>query len=379
MAHTRPRIAVIYHFFPHYRAPIVKALAKSDHFDFEFWGAHEALDGIPSYTGGDGVKVNKIGIRTANGRYRLSGFWKPLFSRRIKALIVLGNPNIPETWLIALIGRITGKAVLFWAHGWLRPEAPLKAFARNMYFRLANVVLVYGDRARMLAKSSGFPEQRVRSIYNSLDWDRSLDLYNRLGLLPHDELRHSVTPWPYIPLLICTARLTSVCSFDVLLRAMAHLASRGQPVSLNLVGDGPERASLEALAKSLDVRVQFMGAIYDEEILARLIYAADVTVSPGKVGLTAMHSLTYGTPVITHGNLDEQMPEVEAITSDVTGAFFERGNVENLADTLARWLSTPQHRENVREVCRETIASRYTPGKQRELIEQALSQVLGIA
>ena len=44
-------------------------------------------------------------------------------------------------------------------------------------------------------------------------------------------------------------------------------------------------------------------------------------VSPGNVGLTAIHSLSYGTPVLTHNNFNNQMPEVESIQPGFNGYF----------------------------------------------------------
>ena len=52
---------------------------------------------------------------------------------------------------------------------------------------------------------------------------------------------------------------------DVLLKAMARLASRGARASLVIVGDGGERENLQKLADSLGLRnVIFEGAVYDE-------------------------------------------------------------------------------------------------------------------
>lgn len=54
---------------------------------------------------------------------------------------------------------------------------------------------------------------------------------------------------------------------------------------------------------------------------AEFIYNADLCVSPGNVGLTAMHSLVFGCPVITHNCFEWQMPEFEAIQPGITGDF----------------------------------------------------------
>ena len=65
-----------------------------------------------------------------------------------------------------------------------------------------------------------------------------------------------------------------------------------------------------------------MEIAYDENEIGDLIYNADLCVSPGNVGLTAIHTLTYGTPVLSHANFPNQMPEFEAIDKDFTSFLF---------------------------------------------------------
>jgi glycosyltransferase involved in cell wall biosynthesis len=377
MKNSTPRAAIIYHFFPHYRAPVLRALRASRWYDFEFWGAKDGIEGIKPFAGDEHVEVKPLTCKVKGSRIALAGYWRPVVDRKIQTLVILGNPNIHATWLMAAVGRACGKKIFFWSHGWLRSEAPLKQAIRNLYFSLSDGVLVYADRARTIAESSGFPAHKVHPIYNSLDWDVSCDLYEQLSSRDEAAVRAASSAWPEVPLLICTARLTELCRFDLLLDAMSRLQTRGCETSLILVGDGPERRRLEQMARELNLNVTFTGAIYDEAELARLIYASDLTVSPGKVGLTAMHSLTYGTPVITHGDLDSQMPEVEAIRPGITGDFFRKDDAEDLARAIADWLSSPRDRRSVRERCREMIRERYTPAAQVKLIEAALDGALG--
>lgn len=372
-----PCVSVVYHFFPHYRAPVLRALSASTKFKYEFWGATEALEGIEPFSGDEQVIISPLRLTNRGSRMSIAGYWRAVRDRKTSAIIILGNPNIRATWLIAAAARALGKKVFYWTHGWLKPEPRTKRWVRNFYYGLAHGVLVYGDRARLLAQQSGFPSDKVRPIYNSLDWSASAPLYAGLQKGDQVKIRTGASPWPELPLLICTARLTKLCRFDLLLSAMAALEGQGRPVSLILVGEGPERARLEAMSRELGVRVQFLGAIYDEAQLAPLIYASDLTVSPGKVGLTAMHSLTYGTPVITHGDLDAQMPEVEAIVPGETGAFFEKDDVADLTRAIAEWLDKPGERQALRDRCRQIIQDRYTPEAQRRLIEAVLTEALG--
>jgi glycosyltransferase involved in cell wall biosynthesis len=361
----------------------MRALAASEAFDFRFWGSHKPVNGIPAFAGDQFVRVNELAFTPKGAGGRFSGLYRVAAQRDASFVILIGNPNYLQTWVAAAIAKMLGKKVFFWTHGWLKKEHPVKKAIRNTYFSLADGVLVYGDRAVRLAEEFGFPRKKVYPIYNSLDFDAMEEIFERLEKEYSNDTaihagRSSLTEWPRQPILICTARLTPVCRFDLLIEAMAILESRGTPCSLLLVGDGPERERLEGLAKRLKAKVRFLGAIYDEAALAPLIYLSDVTVSPGKVGLTAMHSLGYGTPVITHGDMDAQMPEVEAITPNENGDFFKAGDAADLAETIAKWLLIDRNRADLRKKCRAPIIDRYNPAAQRDFIEAALQESMNL-
>lgn len=373
----RPDVDVIYHMFPNYRAPVMRALSGSSRYAFRFFGSHDPVAGIPAFSGDASVEVRPRRFRLWRGIGFLAGAERSALTSQARALILIGNPNFLSTWTAAVLARLSGKKVLFWAHGWLKPHTGVRRLLRNLYFGLAHAVLVYDDRARILATESGFPAKKVRPIYNSLDWDAAQRLYDELQVCSLEALRLSLNYPDDRPVAICTARLTSLCRFDLLLDAAALLAERGRAITVVLVGDGPERASLEAQAERLGIDVRFLGKIYDETILSRLLYAADVTVSPGKVGLSAMHSLTYGTPVITHDDRDAQMPEVEAVHPGETGRLFRRGDVTDLARVIVEQLDATQDRGAIRRASRAVMQARYTPVAQRQLIEAVLDDLLG--
>lgn len=298
-------------------------------------------------------------------------------SGNFDAIIYLGDPNFASTWAGATLARLRKTPVLFWAHGWLRTESGAKKAFRRAFYSLADRMLVYAERARALGIAAGHAPDRITVVYNSLDVEAADAIVARIEAGELDDTRpQALFAQPDRPLLICTARITQLCRFDLLIEAAALLANRGTPVNVLLVGDGPERQALETLSRLRGTAVHFYGACYDEAVIGQLIYHSDLTVSPGKIGLTAMHSLMYGTPAITHDNLDAQMPEVEAIEPGVTGLLFRQDDPADLADRIASWLASNRDRAGVRTSARRVIHEKWSPDVQARLIEQAIMEVV---
>lgn len=363
-----PTVQVVYTHFPHYRQPVFDALSKSRHFYFEF---HYDADGIErTIMSGNSDRSNFLHLKTLRIGPMLwqSGALLLALHSKAHAFIFLGNPFILSTWLAAIIARARGIRVLFWTHGWVRDQRGAKDRLRGLFYRLAHGLLLYGERARQLGIYRGFKPQTLHVIGNSLDYEKQALLRERLLGKPESAPeRHRDKPY-----FLIVARLVEGAGIDVAIDAMAML---DVCAALVVIGDGPNRARLEALACANDVDVRFEGALYSEEELAPYFLNCIAVVSPGKVGLLAMHALAYGAAVITHGDPDRQMPEFEAIEEGVTGAFFEYGNASNLATLLRAALDQPLTASSLearRKAAIAAIENGYTPQRQVELIEAAL-------
>jgi glycosyltransferase involved in cell wall biosynthesis len=301
-----------------------------------------------------------------------SGLVREVLRPAYSAFVFLANPNWPSTWLAALLARMLGKRILFWTHGWIAPESGTKRLLRNLFYRLPHDLLLYGQAARRRGIVEGFSADKLHVIFNSLNYEEQREIRESVTEDESRELRTSLFGSADIPVIVCTSRLTAVRGLDLLFLAAKKLAEIGHITGVLLVGSGRERGVLEALARKLGLHVVFFGACYDERTLGQLILASTVTVAPGKVGLTAMHSMAYGIPVVTHGDADHQMPEWEAIIDGWTGGLFTRGDVDDLAQKIQQWTSRPWVDSDTRARCIRVIEERYNPAAQRVLIERAL-------
>lgn len=371
------KISILYHHFPHYRAPVMRALAQSQRHEYHFFGGLEDHEGIRAFRGDDLVRINPIAFVQdgRKGRIDIRNFDRAV-SKEFDAAIILGNMRMPGVWKAAGMARRNGLGTAFWAHGWLRREPWPKRRIRNYFFRKTDLVLTYGARAVQIARASGFPTERIRVIWNSLDWERHSTLFERYKSLDRDVLRQSLGMPTGVPLILTVSRVTDLCRYDWLVEAVAALRRKGSQAGIWMIGDGPALPGLIAQAASLGVPLYSRGAQYEEDLLVRQIMAADVVASPGKVGLTAMHALACGTPVVTHSDLDRQMPEVEAIIDGVSGAFFRFGDIGSLAEALdtltgGEAVDYAEQRGN----CRAALEGRFTPRDQARLIDDAMDEI----
>ena len=136
---------------------------------------------------------------------------------------------------------------------------------------------------------------------------------------------------------------------DLLLQAFAALLSdqevtaRQPDLRLRIVGDGPQRADLQALAQQLQIlpRVDFTGAVPHEEVPAALhsfdIYAAPSRMDSESFGVAVVEASACALPVVVSdvGGL----PEV--VLNGLTGLVVPREDVPALHQALRSWCWTP--------------------------------------
>lgn len=372
--HSRKtKIAVLYTHFPHYRRAVFNAMSRSDDYSFEFFYDPRGID--QTIASGQAVanhqprNVRMIGKRLLWQQGALSLALLGDYDR----YIFLGNPFILSTWIAAILVRVRGRPVYFWTHGWLRREKGTKGLIRNTFYRLADGLMVYGERARLIGADTGFDLNRIHVIGNSLDYDVQRDAREALYAYPEADSENISSGMRLgSPYFLAVSRLVPEAGLNQAIEAMAKLPSNAVLV---IVGDGPERKSLELRARELDVDARFLGAVYDEALLASLFTNARAVVSPGKVGLLAIHALGYGAPVITHDDLDRQMPEVEAIEPEMTGILFRYGDRQSLVSAMQRYFNLSDNAPE-RTACRAAAISRieqdFTPEAQTAKITRAL-------
>lgn len=388
---NRPKIIKFIWNIPHYRAPIFRRLSQNPDMDFivcagnnpQSWGGGK-IASAADLNKNEGInwhEVKSTRIQTPLLRWYE---WQPgaikfIVHQKPDAVICLGNQSL-SNMLIRIYCRLRGIPIIEWTQGVLTPENGWKWFLRKIFLRFSNVFLLYGNVARKFLSERGFDDNKLFVVYNSLDYDNQVRVRSSISKEDVRKIREKFgLTQPEDRLLFHTGRLQKKYNLPFLFDALKELKQKGRRVFLVLVGDGPEEKTLKERARLNDIadQVIFYGACYDENILGKVISASDMCVVTGAIGLTAMHSLVYGVPVLTaHPETCLHCPEIEAIVDGKTGGFFKFGNLGELIDQFEKMLYPISCKESMMKQCMEMIDTHYNPEYQEKVIIEALNSVL---
>ena len=204
-----------------------------------------------------------------------------------QALIVEANPRYLATTAAVGWMKRRGRPVLGWGLG--APEisgtlSGLRQSRRLSFLRLFDAIITYSRRGAEEYGRLGFPAERIFVAPNAAVTSPSQPMPVRPMVLDRQ------------PSVLFVGRLQARKRVDLLLQACAALPAALRP-RLVIVGDGPERAALEALAQMVYPSAEFPGAKHGTE-LAGYFSAADLFVLPGTGGLAVQEGMSYGLPVI---------------------------------------------------------------------------------
>ena len=266
---------------PSYRVPFFDLLAR--HCDGGmslFAGKARPQEMIAGGTTQLARHVEAKNIHLFAGRFYLcyqQGFLDWLEDWNPDALIMEANPRYLASPSAVSWMHKRGRRVVGWGLG-----APKQSGLWKRFISQFDGMIAYSQRGADEYAALGFPREKIFVAHNSVSSAPTLPMPSRPSTF---DLR---------PTLLFVGRLQARKRVDSLLRACAEMESQPR---LLLVGDGPERESLEILAKEVYPSAEFVGAKHGAE-LKPYFEQADLFVLPGTGGLAVQEAMSYGLPVI---------------------------------------------------------------------------------
>lgn len=225
----------------------------------------------------------------------------------------------------------------------LNPDkSPAQIWLQRQAYRCATKIVANSPAARQMLEREGVAPGSIAVIPNGVDLASFAD---------------GGPPRP-VRTMITVANLRPEKNHETLLAALARLVGQHPELRVRIVGDGPRRAELEAVTRTLKLQdhVEFLG--HRDDVPA-LLQQADVFVLPSRSEAfpnSAIEAMAAGLPVVASavGGL------LDLIEDGRTGVLIPPGDPEQLAAALRRLMANPALAATIGQTARAEVQRRYS-------------------
>ena len=241
--------------------------------------------------------------------------------------------------------------VIATCHNWTDETASLRVYRYVDYLVLRRFrrIVAVSDAVAALLRTAGIPSSRITTIDNGID----LSPFKTARPKLREEMKEK--PGMLVGLV---GRLTPPKGGEYFLQAAREVLAKIPAALFVLVGEGPERQTLEGLARQLGISRQVVFAGHRNDMPE--VYASlDVLVLPSfneGLPMTIMEAMASGKPVIA--TPVGAVPKL--ITAEQTGLFVNPGDSLGLSAAILRILSDSSFREKLGRNGRAWVAQHFS-------------------
>lgn len=346
------KIRIFQPIVPEYRVALFDGLAERYGEDIEVWASDldesgDASVPLKKMKSDYGHKIRKMGPFFWQRDLSLRGM------RKGDVVVINGNVRQLSSMLVLLKAKLRGVRTIWWGHHLSSSSKLWRVRIRIAIMKLLNptALLFYTNSGVKWMRKHGVRHLKMFATGNTINqepikeaiekYDGGDRFYGRSGIL-------------------CCSVLREKVRLDLIIDALAD--ERLSDVVLAVIGDGPMREAYEKHAQEMKVaeRIIWVGATRDQNIMAPWFLSAKAFVYPGSVGLSILHSLSYGLPVVVHGNAEHQMPEFEVMEDGKTGFCFEENNVDDLVQKIVKMIRDDFLRTKMSEYSKRVAYEKYS-------------------
>lgn len=264
-------------------------------------------------------------------------------------LIVLSAaPRTLSNLFLLIKARILGAKIVWWGHYKSSTSSFLGTKIRMFLMRFPHALLFYTDEEVAHFKKS-FPKNTkpIFALNNGLD-TKEIVKYRK----PYDPIKRKTD-------LLFIGRVTEKANLLLLISALSNKMLKN--VTLSVIGDGSLKDACKKHAHELDIedRITWYNGTADEAEISKIANQCKIFVYPGGVGLSLIHGLAYGLPVLVHDSRWHHMPEIAAFENGTNGLSFEYDNTQSLVQVLSRLVQNNKALTKMSKVAIATIAHDY--------------------
>lgn len=340
----KEKVIIIQKVFAFYRKPVYDSLNKQVHLKVLYGRNNSGTKIIETdYS----EVVPSFQYRNRESAVLLFPLWKIWKFRPSVVLcdLALGMLNLP---VIILACKLMGIKFAFWSHGYNRktgfqPERRWADRYRLWLLKWVDANIVYGQADKRILQEYLSADQlfvaqntmdtpTLAHIKEELDGEGRQAVKRRLGIKQQYNI-------------VYIGRMLKAKKPDLLVDVYSILKTKyGTRIGVHFIGDGKMLPQIKARVEAHfpEEDFYFHGAVHDNEKSGTLLYACDLMVLPGDLGLSANHAFCFGCPVVSFKQVNgfpAHGPEIEYVVHNHTGFLVEEHNAKALAAVINQYLT----------------------------------------
>jgi len=368
------QVTIIQRILPHYRVPFFAALherLRDDAINLQVIFGQELPGSTPT-----SIPVEASWAKAVHNRYWLGGraVWQPCSKLlRRTDLVIVEHANGALLNYALLLRRFLGtdKLLAFWGHGRnVQRTGGAGEVVKSWMAKHADWWFTYTDSGVSDVAATGFPEERITVVHNSIDTAALSRACASVTELEKTTLRESLGLRGNNVCLYCGGMYANK-KLDFLIEACVRIRKRVPDFEMLFVGHGPEQYKVAQAAVVHDW-IRYVGPRFGSE-LAAYYSLGKLLLIPGLVGLAILDSFVAGTPLITT-DIPIHSPEISYLHDGVNGCVTSY-DIEQFSAKVVGLLESNDSLNVLRAGC-ALAAQRYTIEQMQTMFAQGVRRCL---
>lgn len=274
--------------------------------------------------------------------------------------------GIISLYCVYILTRLLKIKLILWSHGYDRKKGfdPTTSFSdkvRLYYLKKADGVLLYGLEDKKYL-SDFIDKNKIFVSQNTFD-TRTLSIlrerFNKDGL---EKIKKEIG-FKHKYNLVFIGRLLRSKRPDILLDIYEKIKDKvNNDIGIHFVGDGEMMDEMEEYVYNhkYNNNIFLYGQIYDEEITGKMLFASDLMVMPGALGLSINHSFCFLCPVVSFKkgeNGPYHGPEIEYVVNNETGFLIEQNNIDDMVKIIYNYFSDIKLQQKMKKYINNIISN----------------------
>lgn len=341
-------VLIIQEILPLYRIPIFDGIAKLNSGKVTVFSGNCAAE-----YGEDKIEDNNFTFVQASWKRLFNIFkvdWSAIKLRKANDIIFhVADFKFISLWLFLFLGLFSNKKIYLHGQGGYKSKGYFINSIYSLVVWLSDGYICYTHFSKNVLKDKvpKLLHPKISVCENTLD----ITPVQKISLHTENDIFY-------------VGRLREGCGIDILLRAAMK-----SKVHVKVIGSG-DFEYISNLKRDFSAVAKFYGAVFDEEQQREIAKNCMAGAYGGDSGLSIVHYMALGLPVIVHSNIHKHMgPEPSYVIDGVNGLLFSRDDVDDLAYKIRILANDKQYRAKLANAALTTFNNLRKPTMAEKIVK----------